>query len=427
MRIARLLLVLTLLAMGTVLTILPAGAVEPGNSAFQNTWARTDMPVADTQVSRTWMWGPSAFTSAMEEWFVEGPNGSRVVQYYDKTRMEITDPNADPNSIWYVTNGRLAWELVTGEMQVGLDEFETREPAQVNVAGDAQDPNGPLYASFTGLLGAEPLSDGAAVTQRISRDGSVTDDPALAGQGITAAYHVPETNHSVASPFWAFMNSQGTIWENGAYVDGALFPNPFYATGFPITEAYWANVLVGGTERLVLIQVFERRVLTYTPDNPEGWQVEAGNVGQHYYRWRYNAEIPTEPPPIEAAEYQPIGPVLPPDWPIDHQGQALFSFGNQAPYPMTVTLDGPTSESFTLDPCPDCPVYTSPSEVTECRQDIAWQDVTLPPGNYRLQISWEGAGTPLYAGPHTLVPNAQYGSCYFIIETMTIQSAPALN
>ncbi|MCS7294077.1 MAG: thermonuclease family protein, partial [Dehalococcoidia bacterium] len=36
-----------------------------------------------------------------------------------------------------------------------------------------------------------------------------------------------------------------------------------------------------------LVQCFERRCLTYTPDNPPGWQVEAGNVGQHYYRWRY--------------------------------------------------------------------------------------------------------------------------------------------
>jgi hypothetical protein len=92
---------------------------------------------------------------------------------------------------------------------------------------------------------------------------------------------------------------------------------------------------------------------------------------------------------------------------------------------MTVTLDGPTSQSFTLDPCPNCPVYTSPSEVTECSQDIAWQDVTLPPGNYRLQISWEGANTPLYAGPHTIVPDAQYGSCYYIVEGMTTQRAPA--
>jgi uncharacterized protein YkwD len=36
-----------------------------------------------------------------------------------------------------------------------------------------------------------------------------------------------------------------------------------------------------------LFQVFERRVLTYNPANSPGFRVEMGNVGQHYYRWRY--------------------------------------------------------------------------------------------------------------------------------------------
>jgi hypothetical protein len=30
-------------------------------------------------------------------------------------------------------------------------------------------------------------------------------------------------------------------------------------------------------------------VLTYTPSNPAAFRVEMGNVGQHYFRWRYNA------------------------------------------------------------------------------------------------------------------------------------------
>ncbi len=47
---------------------------------------------------------------------------------------------------------------------------------------------------------------------------------------------------------------------------------------------------VGGVEKWVLAQLFERRVLTYTPDNPQGWHVEMGNVGQHYYTWRYGTQ-----------------------------------------------------------------------------------------------------------------------------------------
>ena len=37
----------------------------------------------------------------------------------------------------------------------------------------------------------------------------------------------------------------------------------------------------------MLIQPYERRVLTYVPTAPEGFKVQMGNIGQHYYAWRY--------------------------------------------------------------------------------------------------------------------------------------------
>ena len=83
------------------------------------------------------------------------------------------------------------------------------------------------------------------------------------------------------------MNASGLVWEFGRFKEEPLFENPFFATGFPITEAYWVTVKVAGAPRDVLVQCFERRCLTYTPGNPEGWQVEAGNVGRHYFAWRF--------------------------------------------------------------------------------------------------------------------------------------------
>jgi hypothetical protein len=117
----------------------------------------------------------------------------------------------------------------------------------------------------------------------------VSDDPALGAHGVTAAYRVtvPGIDHQVASPFWEFMRSSGPVWHDGGLVVAPLFVDPFYATGLPLSEAYWATVQVAGVDHDVLIQCFERRCLTYTPDNPPDWRVEAGNVGQHYYRWRY--------------------------------------------------------------------------------------------------------------------------------------------
>jgi uncharacterized protein YkwD len=52
--------------------------------------------------------------------------------------------------------------------------------------------------------------------------------------------------------------------------------------------------VVGGVERDLLVQLFERRVLTYNPANATQWQVEMGNIGQHYFKWRYNQK-PTDP------------------------------------------------------------------------------------------------------------------------------------
>ena len=274
-------------------------AAAPANAPFQRTWARTDKPVADLAAARTWMWGPEANTTAITEDYADGPDGQRTVQYFDKSRME--DNSYRASEPWDVTNGLLALELMTGRLQLGDNSFEQHDPANVNVGGDADDPTSPTYATLAAVRGWEPLADGALITQRIARGGAVTpNDPSLAAWGVTAAHHVqaPGIDHQVASVFWDFMNATGLVWENDSLQTAALFQNPFYATGYPVTEAYWATIQVGGEPGDVLLQCFERRCLTYTPNNPDGWKVEAGNVGQHYYHWRY-IQLPGEEPPTE--------------------------------------------------------------------------------------------------------------------------------
>lgn len=265
--------------------------------AISNTWASTDWIVWSNTQARTWMWGPGTFDQRIES-YQQSPNGQRQVFYYDKSRMEISNPDGDANSIWFVTNGLLVNELMSGRLQVGDNEFEDYFPAQVNVAGDADDPSGPTYATMGMVSASPPYGEGAAITARIDRAGTVSNDPSLAGFGVTASMFVPETNHRVAAPFWNFMTSTGKVYDpiTRAVVENApLFPNPYFATGFPVTEAYFATVKVGGTPKTVLVQCFQRRCLTFTPDNAPEWQVEAGNVGRHYHTWRYE-DIPQGPP-----------------------------------------------------------------------------------------------------------------------------------
>src|SRR5690349_21386767 len=133
----------------------PAGAapaaqdVPPDTSAFSNLWNRTDSLVASHAVTRSWFWGPQATWTAREV-YVDDPTGtqSRLVQYYDKSRMEINNPNGDKSNPFYITNGLLTVELITGNMQTGNNKFQYRWPAEIDIASDTDDLNAPTYASF---------------------------------------------------------------------------------------------------------------------------------------------------------------------------------------------------------------------------------------------------------------------------------------
>ena len=270
-------------------------AGRAATAGFARTWARTDQPVAELSASRTWMWGPAPTSAAIWEPYAQAPDGRRLVQYYDKSRMERNDSQPHPpENDWRVTNGRLAWEMITGQLQVGDNEFEALQPADIQLAGDPSDVTSPTYTSLSELLDAPPSNTGELVTQRLAKDGTVSADPSLTARGVTAAHRltVSEIDHSIAAPFWIFMNATGPVFEHGHSAGAALFQNPYYATGYPITEPYWVTVTLSGEQRDVLLQCFERRCLTWTPGNPTGWEVETGNVGQHYFNWRYGAELP---------------------------------------------------------------------------------------------------------------------------------------
>jgi hypothetical protein len=263
-------------------------ANDEATTGLKRVWERTDSPQA--RGDRPFIWGPTPVIPAIEEPLAGLPGDRRTVLYWDKSRMEVNDPNA-PQDQWYVTNGLLVVEMVTGQIQVGVNptRYVSRAPAEIPF-GDLDDPSGPSFRSFGAHLAAPPLAVGAPVAQGLDRAGVVST--ADAG-GATCALLVPDTQHCVASPFAAFLDTVGTVYEGGQVVTGRLFEPPFYATGLPITEAYWITVRVNGQPTRVLIQLFERRTLTYNPANPPNAQVEMGNVGLEYYHWRYDALLPT--------------------------------------------------------------------------------------------------------------------------------------
>ena len=61
---------------------------------FFGVWQRTDEPVRDGDVARSWLWGPRANTEVFEEPYLEAAGGKREVQYGDKSRMEMPVPGS---------------------------------------------------------------------------------------------------------------------------------------------------------------------------------------------------------------------------------------------------------------------------------------------------------------------------------------------
>lgn len=287
---ARLVVVLGALLALTVAPLVTSGQSgqhDFGLPEFQQVWDRTDLPVEQGHESRTWIWGPGANTGLLQEDYAEATGGARTVQYTDKSRMEMPVHPVDPDSDWFITQGLLATELMTGELQLGDATFQQHPPADIPVAGDPVNNLSPTYAAMGQLINEPARPADGLITETLSQGGAVSDDPSMASYNVTDAYYISQTDHNIASVFWDFMNSTGIIHESGHFVTGDVFPNPFYAIGYPITEAYWGNVTVAGQAQEVLIQCFERRCLTYAPGNPVGWEVESGNIGQHYHDWRY--------------------------------------------------------------------------------------------------------------------------------------------
>jgi thermitase len=255
-----------------------------------------DRAVSNGDESRSYFFGPYIHETPRREYYSElRDHGTdltlRDVLYYEKGRVECVSSTR-------TTQGLLATELMTGKVQVGSNNFDDFEAAQIPVAGDPDNPTIPTYAAFGTVMDAPSLEQGELITGTLDSDGTVGSSNVYADYDVTAGPYFDPTGHRVASVFWDFMNAEyypyrsgtGSRSQVGDPANFAWLPNHgILMMGYPRTEAYWTTALVAGQPRDVLTQCFERRCLTYTPENPDGWQVELGNVGLHYVEWHYGS------------------------------------------------------------------------------------------------------------------------------------------
>jgi hypothetical protein len=289
--------------------------------AFQRVWSRTDQPVLSGQVSRTWFWGPGPNTPGLIEQYNQGINRQRLVQYFDKSRMEINNPNADRSQPFFVTNGLLTVELISGFIQLGDADFARFHPACIPMSGDFGDTLAPTYFAFQGVSNTQagdhnaPDRTGQKAIETIDRDGHTGTDASKGSMaGVNFVHYEAQTKHNIPKVFWDFLNSSGPVRNDGGQIVNEQLIQPWnFASGYPISEPYWARARIGGQVKDVLIQAYERRALTYVPTNTAGFQVEMANIGQHYFDWRYrnygyctSEPVVTPTPPVPA----PTGTVV---------------------------------------------------------------------------------------------------------------------
>jgi uncharacterized protein YkwD len=262
---------------------LPPG-IEEADADVQALWLGSDGPVWTESVDRSWLYGPDTW-ERMEEPYAEDTGDQRSVYYFDKARIEVNEPES--GLARNLTAGLLVRDMLAGLVQVGDDDFQEGDPARVAIAGDRveDNPGAPTYASF-GLVASldgpanVPPRQGESILEVLNSRGEVGTSPSLEGIARYGSYE-PTLGHNIAAVFDGYLASLAVDWRQ--------------SVGLPLTEPYWVRTRVAGVERWVLVQAFERRVLTFTPTNPVEWQLEMGNVGRHYYEWRYQREAPELP------------------------------------------------------------------------------------------------------------------------------------
>lgn len=257
---------------------LPVGVAE-ADALIQQLWWSTDGAIAEHEVERSWLWGPDTWSAEQEE-SREAAGGTRQVYYFDKARMEV---NIADDEQW-ITAGLLVRDMIAGKIQVGDDEFVMAMPANVPLTGDPLpfNPDAPTYASLIDLASIESGREvgqrsGVKITEVLASDGNISKRAELADHARYGTYDAT-LGHNIADVFDAYFRTLPNDWH--------------MSVGLPLTEPYWVSTNLAGQPTWVLVQAFERRILTYTPVNRPEWRVEMGNVGRHYFTWRYNQEPP---------------------------------------------------------------------------------------------------------------------------------------
>lgn len=230
------------------------------------------------------------------------------VQYFDKGRLE-DHGGANGNPDWELMFGRLTAELLAGAA------------SDVAVSGTSLSYGALRDAARPDARSAPPAGFHGGVQEVtrpvVGRSVFIPVDPTLRS---APGYYVPWV-------FWTYMNQP------------ALFPGGWlHDLGLPLSPSLTARTTKGSSVRTIVLQAFERTVLTFDSLNPPGWEVERGNLGADALR---NVSRPAPPligyPELGANQTLPL-----------HLGARIGKPGQQVVARLRWADGTELSETFTL-------------------------------------------------------------------------------
>jgi hypothetical protein len=234
-----------------------------------------------------------------------------AAQYFEKGRLE-DHYAAEPDPAWGVMYGRLTAELIERDPGWFVNGTTLTYAALGEAAAPQhRQPPPPGFVSGTALVrGAIRV-------------------PELAGDGIFVPYDAQlraAPGHYIPRMLWAYMGRAD------------LFPGGWlHDIGLPMTEPLIVETTKNGELRRIVMQAFERTVLTYDPHNPPAWRLERGNLGSDMLR-------PGGPTAVNDIELPGMGARVTLPFPIvarvgrpGDQVTATISWGQGAQYITTFT------------------------------------------------------------------------------------------
>ncbi len=199
----------------------------------------SDKAIADQFVYHYWNYQGDRVLGLVQSPLMEFQ--SLPVQYFEKGRLEDHSLHtADP-----------AWQLMYGRLTVEMME----QAPWATISGTNL-----TYGDLLNHTGAQFLPPEGFIEGTMS---------------VVGGQFVPYSSQLASAPgyivpdyFWTYINRAD------------LFPHGWlHDVGLPLTGTFEAEITVNGLPQLVVLQAFERAILSYNPTNPAEWQIERANVG----------------------------------------------------------------------------------------------------------------------------------------------------